>query len=77
MGAVEKLARSGMVSHCYERKTFENWPYNLFAMVHGRSMDQIQRVVVEFVETERIGAFELLPTAAELKKQPVKHKFST
>ena len=43
--------------------------------MHGRSMDQIQRVVNEFVEAEKIDSFQFLPTKAELKKQPVKHKF--
>lgn len=73
--AGKRLACSGIVSHCYERETFENWPYNLFGMMHGRSMGQIQRVVNEFVEAEKIDSFQLLPTTAELKKQPVKHKF--
>ena len=73
--AGERLARFGIVSHCYERKTFENWPYNLFAMMHGRSMGEIQHVINKFVEAENIDSFELLPTAAELKKQPVKHQF--
>jgi len=72
--AGQRLARFGMVSHCYERGTFENWPYNLFAMMHGRSMGQIQRVINKFVKAEKIDSFQLLPTAAELKKQPVKHK---
>jgi len=73
--AGKRLARSEIVSHCYERETFENWPYNLFAMMHGRSMGQIQHVIDEFVEAEKIDSFRLLPTKAELKKQPVKHKF--
>jgi len=73
--AGERLARFGIVSHCYERKTFENWPYNLFAMMHGRSMGEIQHVINKFVEAENIDSFELLPTTAELKKQPVKHQF--
>ncbi|MFQ6036708.1 MAG: hypothetical protein ACE5NM_12795 [Sedimentisphaerales bacterium] len=72
--AGQRLAHFGIVSHCYERETFENWSYNLFAMMHGRSMDQIQHVVNKFVEAERIDSFQLLPTAAELKKQPVKYK---
>ena len=72
--AGQRLARFGLVSHCYERETFENWPYNLFAMMHGRSMGQIQHVVNKFVEAEKIDSFQLLPTAAELKKRPVKHK---
>ncbi|MBA7696806.1 hypothetical protein ES703_105458 [subsurface metagenome] len=73
--AGKRLARFGIVSHCYERKTFENWPYNLFAMMHSRSMGEIQHVINRFVEAEKIDSFELLPTTAELKKQPVKHQF--
>ena len=43
-----------MVSHCYQRKTFEGWPYNLFAMMHGLSMGDIQRTIDEFAEAEKI-----------------------
>jgi DNA-binding Lrp family transcriptional regulator len=70
-----KLGRFGIVSHCYERETAEDWPYNLFAMMHGKSMGEIQHVINKFTESEKIDSFELLPTAAELKKQPVKHRF--
>lgn len=73
--AGEKLARFGIVSHCYERKTFENWPYNLFAMMHARSMGEIQHVINKYTEAEKIDSFQLLPTAAELKKQHVKYHF--
>ena len=73
--AGEKLARFGIVSHCYERKTFEDWPYNLFAMMHARSMGEIQHVINKYIEAEKIDSFQLLPTAAELKKEPVKHRF--
>jgi DNA-binding Lrp family transcriptional regulator len=73
--AGEALARFGAVSHCYERKAVEDWPYNLFAMMHGKSMGEIQHVINKFAESEKIDSFELLPTAVELKKQPVKHRF--
>ncbi len=73
--AGKRLARFGIVSHCYERKRVKDWPYNLFAMMHGRSMGEIQHVIDKFVEAEGIEAFELLPTEAELKKQPVRHSF--
>ena len=73
--AGQRLARFGMVSHCYERETFEGWPYNLFAMMHARSMGEIQHVINKFIEAEEIDVFELLPTAAELKKKPVKYHF--
>lgn len=74
--AGEALARFGMVSHCYERKPVENWPYNLYAMMHGKSMGEIQHLVNKFTEAERIDSFELLPTATELKKEPIKHRFN-
>jgi DNA-binding Lrp family transcriptional regulator len=69
-----RLARFRIVSHCYERKTFQNWPYNLFAMIHSKGMDQIQRTVNKFTKDEGIKSFQLLPTAAELKKQTIKHQ---
>ncbi len=72
----KRLAHFAIVSHCYQRETFEGWPYNLFAMMHGRSMGQIQRVINRFIEAEGIDSFELLPTAEELKKKPVRHRFS-
>lgn len=32
------------VSHCYRRpRALPVWPYNLFAMVHGRSRDEVER----------------------------------
>ena len=69
------LAHSGTVSHCYERETFPGWPYNLFAMLHGRAMAQIQHTLDNLSATGYVRTFELLPTQAELKKQPVRLSF--
>ncbi len=71
----QRLARLPIVSHCYERQSFEGWPYNLFAMMHGQNMEQIENAINKFTQAEAIYSFQLLPTEAELKKQPVKHKF--
>jgi DNA-binding Lrp family transcriptional regulator len=39
------------VTHCYERpRHLPAWPYNLFAMVHGRSRDEVRTKVVEIAE---------------------------
>jgi len=38
MARAGKLAASfSAVSHCYQRATAPGWPYNLFAMIHGRT----------------------------------------
>jgi len=75
VGTGEKLASMEIVSHCYERETFDGWPYNLFGMLHARSMEEIQNQVNEFVEKEKITSFQLLSTISELKKEPVQHEF--
>jgi len=30
------------VSHCYLRPRAKGWPYNLFAMIHGHSRDEVE-----------------------------------
>ena len=32
------------VSHCYLRpRSLPQWPYNLFAMIHGQTRDEVER----------------------------------
>jgi DNA-binding Lrp family transcriptional regulator len=64
----EAIANLSNVSHCYQRKTFDGWPYNLFAMMHGRSLADIRRVVDRFVREEKIRSFEVLATVEKLRK---------
>ncbi|MFZ2649846.1 MAG: AsnC family transcriptional regulator [Burkholderiaceae bacterium] len=36
------------VSHCYRRaRELPRWPYNLYAMLHGRSRDEVERARLE------------------------------
>ena len=42
------------VSHCYARpRRLPDWPYNLFAMVHGQSRDQVEEMVARIAD--RLG----------------------
>lgn len=51
----EKISKLGrqvgaldFVSHCYHRpRHLPDWPYNLFAMVHGRSRDEVEAQVAD------------------------------
>jgi DNA-binding Lrp family transcriptional regulator len=65
----KNLTRLKIVSHCYQRKTFKGWPYNLFAMMHGRNMAQIQNEINKFVKSRKITAWDALPTLKVLKKK--------
>ncbi len=45
----EAVGRLEFVSHCYQRpRHLPDWPYNLFAMVHGRTRNEV------FNKTEEI-----------------------
>ncbi len=38
-----KIGALPFVTHCYERpRALPHWPYNLFAMVHGASRDEVE-----------------------------------
>lgn len=40
--AGQKIGALDFVSHCYRRpRHLPEWPYNLFAMVHGRSREEV------------------------------------
>lgn len=44
----ERVGALAFVTHCYERpRHLPDWPYNLFAMVHGRSRDEVHDKVAE------------------------------
>ena len=59
------------VSHCYRRPRHPPaWPYNLFAMVHGRSRDEVEAKVAEIADLlgPALRAQEVLYSTAMLKK---------
>jgi DNA-binding Lrp family transcriptional regulator len=66
------LVSSPLVSHCYERETSTGWPYNLYAMIHAGSMDEIHSLVEARTQAHPVGSHVLLPTTRELKKQPIR-----
>jgi DNA-binding Lrp family transcriptional regulator len=59
------------VTHCYERpRHLPLWPYNLFAMVHGRSRDEVKFKVARIAELIGEGArgHDILFSTRILKK---------
>jgi DNA-binding Lrp family transcriptional regulator len=76
----ERIERVGVilagfkeVSHAYERRTTENWPYNIYAMVHGKSIQDIEQIVMRMSRACGITAYRILATEKELKKVPPKY----
>ena len=39
----QRIGNLDFVSHCYERpRALPDWPYNLFAMIHGQTRDEVE-----------------------------------
>src|ERR671939_231064 len=61
------------VSHCYQRPTYEDWPYSVFSMVHGRTVEECERVLdamaAESGITERLSLY----STREYKKTRVRY----
>ena len=60
-----------MVSHCYIRpRALPDWPYNLFAMVHGHSRDEVIDKVGQIAQMlgERVRSRDILFSTRILKK---------
>lgn len=59
------------VSHCYRRPRHRpEWPYNLFAMLHGRSRAEVERQAEQIAALlgQACGARDILYSTAILKK---------
>jgi DNA-binding Lrp family transcriptional regulator len=46
-----RMASFRGVSHCYQRPTYEDWPYSVFTMAHGRSKEECD-AVLDAIATE-------------------------
>lgn len=71
----ETLGKYDFVSHCYQRPRHKPiWPYNLFAMVHGRSKDEVHEKVNKLREEVSLDDVKskVLFSTKLLKKQGVR-----
>jgi siroheme decarboxylase len=68
-----KLAAFPQVSHCYRRPVYSDWRFNLFSMVHARSLDAAEKMAVEMSETIGVKDYQILFSSREFKKERVKY----
>ncbi len=63
-----KLAGFKEVTHAYERKIAENWPFNLYTMVHGADIHEVEQTVERMSQAAGVSDYRILATKKELKK---------
>ncbi len=69
-----KAAKHSNISHCYFRPSSANdWPYTLYTMIHGRSAEECEQVILEVQQLTGLKDFAVLDSIKELKKTSMKY----
>ncbi|MEA2019115.1 MAG: Lrp/AsnC family transcriptional regulator [Campylobacterota bacterium] len=66
-------AEFSAVSHCYLRPKYENWQYNLFTMVHGKTKEETNVVIADIEKEIESKSHMPLYSSREFKKIRLKY----
>lgn len=66
------LASHSEVSHCYHRPAYPEWPYNLYAMVHGRSNEECRKMAENLGRAIDLHDYRIFFSTREFKKTRLK-----
>lgn len=69
----KEAAAYSAVSHCYLRPKYENWPYNLFTMIHGKTKEETQAVIDKIANSIEHTSYMPLYSSREFKKVRIKY----
>ncbi len=68
-----EMASFSLVSHCYRRPTYDDWPYSIFTMVHGKNAKDCEATIAAIHEQTGIDEYALLWSVKEYKKTRVRY----
>jgi DNA-binding Lrp family transcriptional regulator len=63
-----RMASYRGISHCYQRPTYDDWPYSVFTMSHGRSKEECDAVLDAIAADTGIAERATLYSSTEFKK---------
>ena len=69
----ETFAAFPEVSHCYRRDPAENWPYNLYTMVHANDEAACRSIAQRMAGKAHVTDYNLLFSRKELKKTSMEY----
>ncbi len=69
----EKLGAFPQISHCYERPTYSDWPYNVFSMIHCKTQDEAHEMAKTIQDQINVDEYRILFSSREFKKIRVEY----
>ena len=64
----KRMASFRGISHCYQRPTYQDWPYSVFTMAHGRSKEECDAILDSIAADTGIEDRATLYSSTEFKK---------
>jgi DNA-binding Lrp family transcriptional regulator len=64
----KRMASFRGISHCYQRPTYQDWPYSVFTMAHGRSKEECDAILDAIASDTGIEDRATLYSSTEFKK---------
>ncbi len=69
----EKLGTFPQVTHCYERPTYSDWPYNVFSMIHCKTHVEANEMAKTIQDQIHVDDYRILFSSREFKKTRVEY----
>lgn len=68
-----RLASYPQVSHCFQRRVYPDWPYNVLSMVHAPSREACEETASRMSQEIGVDDYVILYSTKEYKKERVKY----
>lgn len=61
------------VTHCYERQTYPEWPYNFYIMLHGHTRQECRESAERLAQAVGLESYIMLFSTREWKKTTMRY----
>ena len=68
-----KIATSPSISHCYDRNTTPDWPYNLYTMIHAHTRSECEQIAKDLAQKYDLPKYVMLYSVKEWKKTSMRY----
>lgn len=68
------LAAYSQVSHCYQREVPDDFPYQIFTMIHAHSEEELQELIEVMASATGMYDYQVLRSVKEFKKVSMRYQ---
>ncbi len=71
----QKFVAMPTISHCYDRNTMPDWPYNMYTMIHAHTRQECEAIAEKFAKENNLGTdkYVMLYSVKEWKKTSMRY----